>query len=236
MSQLDLDPRMRRLSVTRTLPVQNPYTRALLMDDADWAFSEERAPKLQGKWRSEAFGCVSNLPLDLEIGTGNGAHFLHRCQQHSERLLVGIEVKYKPLIQTIRGARRANVINGRMARYHAFDVADLFAEGELNDVFVHFPDPWTSPRKPKNRLFQPAVLAALWRLQQPGSCIEFKTDSEEAFSWTLDQVKDSPYLAEAITRDLHKSNLAEGNFVTQFESIFLRQNKPIHFMRLRRGG
>lgn len=223
-----------RLNLTSQLKFQNAYTLALDGEFKDFAFNEIRAPLNKGQWRQEVFKASGESPLDLEIGTGNGTHFKHHSLKHPERLLVGLEIKYKPLIQTIRRTLKAGARNACIARFHAFNLPYLFEANELNDVYIHFPDPWVSPRKPKNRFVQKRNLDLLWDLQRPGSIIEFKTDSLEYFNWAIEEIESSKYTIEFCTRDLHASECAKENFITAFENIFLRQNIKINYVRLRK--
>ncbi|QDK39598.1 tRNA (guanine-N7)-methyltransferase [Bdellovibrio sp. NC01] len=196
------------------------------------AFDEVRAPLNKGKWRSDVFRADANKPMDVEVGTGNGTHFAHHVTKHPERLLVGLELKYKPLIQTIRRAVNAGANNAAITRFHAFNIEDLFTEGEIDNVFIHFPDPWTSPKKPKNRFVQKRNLEILHRLQKPGSVIEFKTDSLVYFLWAMDEIRQSPYKIVYETQDLHNSPIKEQNFETAFEKIFLREGIKINYVKL----
>jgi len=223
-----------QVNLTRNLPIQNYYTEALDNEFRQYAFNEERAPLNRGQWRSETFKVSEATAMDLEIGTGNGSHFQHRAVLHPERCLVGVELKYKPLIQTIRGCIKKDAHNARICRYHAMNIDLLFAPNELNDVFIHFPDPWVTPRKPKNRFVNTRVLNWLWDLQRPGSFLDFKTDSRESFLWSLEQIRQSKYQIIFQTLDLHKSEMVHTNFVTQFERIFLRQGIEINFIRLQK--
>lgn len=221
-----------RLCSTKDLKFQNEYTLALNGDLSAYAFCEARAPLQKGLWREKVFLKPPDSFLDLEIGTGNGTHLAHRALQAPERSLVGIEVKYKPLIQTIRRALRNNSTNARVCRYDAFLLPQLFSAQEIDDVFIHFPDPWVSPRKPRNRVFQAQNLAWLNELQKASGTIYFKTDSEEYFDWAVAETKGSPYQISFLTRDLHNSEKAKDNFITQFENIFLKKGQPIFAMDL----
>lgn len=233
-TEASLEFRRPQISRTKHLKHQNYYTEALNGEFKEYAFDEERSPLNKGNWRSDIFKVSKATPIDLEIGTGNGKHFQHHAKTNQDRCLVGLELKYKPLIQTIRGALRVGSQNARICRYHAMNIDLLFAEQELNDIYIHFPDPWTSPRKPKNRFVNRRVLGLLHELQRPGSKIEFKTDSREYFLWALEEIKNSPYKIEFETLNLHQSEVAAENFVTQFERIFMRQGIEINFVRLRR--
>jgi tRNA (guanine-N7-)-methyltransferase len=228
-----------QINKTLNLKHQNYYTLGLNGEFAEYAFSEERAPQNKGLWRSQIFKVGADQHLDLEIGTGNGVHFQTHLERYPERNLVGIELKYKPLIQTIRGALRKNCLNGRVVRYHAFNIDELFIENELDNIYIHFPDPWTTPRKPKNRILQPRMLDLFWQLQKPGSYLDFKTDSREAFLWSLENVQNCKYKIEFQTLNLHSLELKEHpivklNVITQFERIFMSQSVEINFIRLRK--
>jgi tRNA (guanine-N7-)-methyltransferase len=69
----------------------------------------------------------------------------------------------------------------------------------------------------------------MFALQKPGSFFEFKTDSDDYFDWALPMFEKSPYEVEGSTRDLHISDYAKQNFVTHFESLFLRKGQPIYY-------
>ena len=211
----------------------NMYVGMMLNEFRDVAFDEPRALALRGRWRELGFGRAAaaesgRIPMDLEIGTGNGFHFAHRAKTRPERLLVGLELKFKPLVQSIRRCVRAGCENARIARFDAHVVGDLFEPGEIDDVFIHFPDPWPKKRNWKNRTVNPEFLSRLHALQRPGSKVEFKTDSEAYFDWALERFPSAPYRVEFVTRDLHHSERAPLNFVTAFESLFLGQGLPIY--------
>lgn len=227
-----MDSPRRRINITKDLPHQTAYTLALNGEYSHVAFDELRAPLNRGKWRSEIFGVATEMPLDVEVGTGAGNHFAHHAKGNADRLLVGLELKYKPLIQSIRRAVVAGCRNVAMVRYHAFNIDELFEDGEINDIFIHFPDPWTSPKKPKNRFVCKQNLDLLYRLQRPGARIDFKTDSLEYFLWAMDEIRQSQYQVTFETQDLHNSELKHENFETGFEKIFLKQGIKINFVRL----
>ncbi len=221
-----------QVSLTKSLPKPNPYVLALENDYKDYAFSEERVLGFKGKWHSDVFKVPHETYVDLEIGTGNGVHFQHYVASNPTRCLIGIELKYKPLIQTIRGALKAGNKNGRIMRFHGFNIDQIFAHSELSNVFIHFPDPWTSPRKPQNRMVNPRMLELLHNLQRTGSRLEFKTDSREYFLWAMEHVRKSKYKIVFETMDMHSTEYAKGKVITGFERIFLNKKTPINCVLL----
>lgn len=223
-----------RVSRTKGLPKPNHYVRAIYEQFQSYCFDEEQAPTNKGRWREHVFKAPQIQPLDLEIGMGNGFHFAHRAGTYPDRLLLGIELKYKPLIQSIRRATQGGSHNVRAMRWNAALVSQVFADEELNDVFIHFPDPWSRQRQHKHRLIQDQFLKELFQAQRPGSVLEFKTDNRDYFLWSMDRFARSPYGIERQSEDLHSSPWVSSNFVTQFERIFLQQGLPIHYALLRR--
>jgi len=224
--------------------VPNEYILALCGDLSAWSYDEERAPLYRGQWRERAFGreggvgdgsgaASGDCPLDLEIGTGNGLHFAHRALTYPDRCLIGMELKYKPLIQSIRRCLRGGSgANARVVRYNALLLQELFTPGELNDVFIFFPDPWEKLRQHKHRLIQDEFLIRLFEIQRAGSRVYFKTDSADYFAWALERFRRSPYRVVGHTDHLHGSEFAASNFITQFESIFIRQGLKIGYAEL----
>src|SRR5690606_6215501 len=122
----------------------------------------------------------------------------------------------------------------RILRYNAVYLNEIFTEVELDNVFIHFPDPWEKLRQNKHRLIQDEFLDRLYELQRPGAEIEFKTDSYDYFVWAFERFKKSRYKVLEWSAHLHKSPYAEKNFVTHFESIFLAKGLPIHYCRLQK--
>lgn len=223
-----------RMALTRELRHPTEYVELMNGKFSRWALNEERGPQLKGAWRAE-FGVAPDAPLDLEIGTGNGYHFAHLAHQNQDRSLVGVELKFKPLVQSIRRALLNNArLNARLVRYDASRIEDLFADSELNNVYIHHPDPWLKKRQWKHRLIQDDFLVELHRLMRPGSFVDFKTDSADYFDWSLALFKKSPFQVQRESYDLHKSEWQAENFVTHFETIFLKQGLPIHYARLGR--
>lgn len=231
---MENNQRRPQINSTRLLPNQNAYTLALNNEFKSYAFDEERAPLNKNKWRAEVFKCDDTKPVDVEIGTGAGMHFAHRANKNLERNLVGLELKYKPLIQSIKRAQVLGARNSAICRYHAFNIDLLFEKNEINDVFIHFPDPWTTPRKPKNRVVNTQILNAIYEMQREGSFLEFKTDSREYFLWALEEIKQTKYKIEFQTLNLYSDGgkyFAE-NFPTTFEKIFVRQGIEINYIKL----
>lgn len=226
--------RVQRINLTRNLTKPNAYAVALDSEFKDVAFNEERASLNKGHWRQLVFKCAEDKAVDVEIGTGAGMHFAYQAQKEKDRFIVGLELKYKPLIQSIRRVHASGQRNAAICRFHAFDLDLLFEKNEINNVFIHCPDPWTSPRKPQNRVVNRSMLNQIYDMQRPGSFLEFKTDSREYFLWAAEEIKATKYHVEFKTNNLYKDGgrYFENNFQTSFEKIFVDKGTEINFIKL----
>src|SRR5688572_27546919 len=114
---------------TEQVPFEHSNIYAVMAEKeySTWVYTERRAVVQKGNWRQSAFNSDVHRPLDLEIGVGNGFFFAHLCKSIPDRLVLGIELKFKPLIQTIKRAIRTGASNMRVIRYDASNIAEIFA-------------------------------------------------------------------------------------------------------------
>jgi tRNA (guanine-N7-)-methyltransferase len=223
-------PLGRSWGMTKNIPFPNLYVK-MLPEYKNWIFLEEEAVGLKGKWAS-VFGDPS-LPVDLEIGCGNGFFFAQQVENRRDRNLLGIELKYKPLVQTVRRVKTKDHSNGRGIRFHGGYIDGIFAEQEIRHIYIFFPDPWPKKRHRKNRLLNSSFFKMLSGVQKKEEFVDFKTDSEDYFDQVVGELKDSNYAIVRNTRDLHKSEWARENFMTSFEKIFTNKGQPTYYMRLK---
>jgi len=215
--------------LTKNVPFPNLYIK-MLPEYKNWIFLEEEAVALKGRWAS-VFD-KPHHPVDLEIGCGNGFFFAQQVEAKPERNLLGIELKYKPLVQTVRRVKNKNQGNGRGIRFHAGYIEGLFLAEEIHNIYIYFPDPWPKKRQQKNRLLNNDFFQKLFFLQKPNCFVDFKTDSLDYYECVLREVKKGPFKLIRQSYDLHKSEWNNENFMTSFEKIFANKGQPIYYLRL----
>ena len=223
----------RVLRLTKNIKNPNLYAQALEGACRNWAFNEERALKFKGFWREKGFNKPSSCQLHLEIGSGTGLHFSRLCSRQPEALFLAMEWKYKPLIQTVKRFRKQGCENARGLRYNGAFLENLFAEEELNNVYIHFPDPWPKSGQKKHRLINETFAKKLYKLQRKNSFLEFKTDWAEYSRLALSAFKKAGYRVKKISENLY-GEVDQPSFedLTQFELIFVKKQTPINFLLL----
>ncbi len=144
------------------------YGPPVLTADEAWRF--------RGRWDA-CFG--REAPLHVEIGSGNGFFLAAMCERHPDWNLLGIEIRYKRVVMCAEKLDKAQVENGRIARYHAGFLDDLFEPGSIAGMYVNHPDPWPRGSQRKNRLIARWFLEDCALYLAPGACFRLKSDFED---------------------------------------------------------
>ena len=221
-----------KLVKSKSLLHPNSYVQAIYKEYNSWAYDEEDCLSFKGQWRKKVFNTSPETNLELEIGPGTGDFFSYITSHHPDRCFIAMELKYKPLIQTTRKIKKGNCLNAKVIRYNARMLEDVFSSEELNNIYIHFPDPWPKKRHHKHRLIKPQWVNTLYPLQRKNSFLELKTDHQDYFQEIKSIFETSPYEIIECFEDLHKNkNLNENYFITAFEKIFLRKKKPIYYLK-----
>lgn len=113
------------------------------------------------------------------------------------------------------------------------DIKDYFEEGELSGVYLNFSDPWPKERHDKRRLTYRSYLEGYRWVVKPGGFLEFKTDNEGLFDFTLEQIREMNLEVVETTRDLHHSNIPAKNITTEYEDKFVAAGKKIHYVKVK---
>ncbi len=216
-----------QLIESKSLHFVNPYVQRMSQQD-QWVYTEERAKSQRGLWQKD------QRPLHVEIGTGNGFHFAHYATQNPNVQLIGFEIKFKTLVQTIERARGLGADNVQMIKGDARLLSQYFTANEVDKVMVHFPDPWPKRRQQKNRLMNEVFFKELAYILKPGGSLEFKTDHPGYFQFAAYHAARSPLIMTHYSEDLHRSFKAADNFVTGFETFFLKKKQSIYSFTLQK--
>lgn len=124
--------------------------------------------------------------------------------------------------------------NVRFWRADAAALADHLAPGSVDAIYANFSDPWTKSGYVNRRLTSATFLDAYVRLLVPGGTFSFKTDNEELFAFSVESVEASELEITFVTDDLHQSERAATNIVTEYERNFSEKGIRIHMLEARR--
>ena len=97
----------------------------------------------------------------------------------------------------------------------------------MDRIYLNFSDPWPKDRHAKRRLTSPQFMALYDRILAPEGQVEFKTDNMGLFDYSLESIPEAGWTITASTKDLHHSDMAEGNIMTEYEAKFSAMGNPI---------
>lgn len=184
---------------------------------------------LRGHW-ADHFGNAN--PITLELGCGKGDYTLALARIHPERNYIGIDIKGARLWRGAKTALEEPLPNVAFIRTRIEMVDRFFAPGEVDEIWITFCDP--QPKKPAKRLTSPRFLDTYACFLAPHSTLHLKTDSQELFEYTRDEVlaqRDVEVLVA--TNDLYASDYDGEAKLTQtfYERMFLDEGKPITYLK-----
>lgn len=185
----------------------------------------------RGKWRA-LFG--NDNPIHLEIGCGKGRFAIGMAEQHPDVNFIAVEREEGALIMAAERCQQHPLPNLRFVSFDAAELREVFAPGEVDRIYLNFSDPWPKDRHAKRRLTSDRFLAVYDKILQPDGIIEFKTDNQDLFRYSLESIPEAGWQVTSHTFDLHHSDMAEGNVMTEYETKFSAEGKPICKLTARR--
>lgn len=197
---------------------------------SDFVIQEPQNHK--GRWH-EVFS--NQNPIHIEIGMGKGKFITTLAALHPDINYIGIEKYSSVLVRAIEKEEELQLPNLKFIRMEAEDITDIFEKDEVSHIYLNFSDPWPKDRHAKRRLTSRQFLERYNLFLKPSGRIEFKTDNEALFAFSLAEVEHSAFALFAVTHDLHNdSRLNEGNILTEYEERFSSLGNPIHKLILTR--
>lgn len=187
---------------------------------------------LKGKWRENFFG--NDKPLVLELGCGKGEYTVGLARKYPEKNFIGIDIKGARLWRGCKTSNEENMKNVAFIRSHIQMITSYFDSNEVDEIWITFPDPQL--KKPNKRLTSERFLQLYSQILKPQGLIHLKTDSAELYDFTLNEVL-KPSNREVLyhTDDLYHSDFTEEviEIQTFYESMYLKQGKPITYIKFR---
>ncbi len=216
----------------------NPYWTKLKQTQG-WVYSDNETETRRGLWKS---GHSTPSQLHVEIGCNAGHVIVELAHREPGNHFIGIDWKFKAIHRAFEKAQKRGIQNLSLLRAHAERIPFMFADGEIDHLYLFFPDPWAKKSQWKNRFINRESLKLIAQLVRVGGIFEIKTDHPGYFEWMEESVAANSELWKVRSRstDLHLGhpNPTTLTFpeVTCFERLFIKDGLPIHRLELERLG
>jgi tRNA (guanine-N7-)-methyltransferase len=191
---------------------------------------------MKGKWRSTYF--KNDNPITLELACGRGEYSVNLAKQFPDKNFIGVDIKGERIWKGSTEAMEQQLKNVGFLRTPILLIENFFEPGEVDEIWITFPDPRPRKRDIKRRLTSPRYLDIYKKLVKPGSYIRLKTDNTPLFQYSLDEAHARTDISDLqFTDDLYGSNLQPECFdiKTRYEQQFAAKGEKIKYLRFRYG-
>ncbi len=188
---------------------------------AQWQVKDPAA--MQGSWRKLKPDCAA---LWVEVGCGKGKFTVETAQANPDVLVIAIERCREAMVMAMEKARDMQLSNVFFVDMDVANMEGCFAFGEIDRLFINFPDPWPRSKNAKRRLTYRTFLRLYSRVLKDGGEIHFKTDNAKLFEFSLEEIELVGLPMQNVTRDLHANGIV--GIMTGYEEKFHAMGTPIN--------
>lgn len=194
----------------------------------------EQKFKLKGNWGKDFF--KNDHPIVLELGCGKGEYAVNLAQKYRDKNFIGVDIKGARFWRGAKTALEESIPNVGFLRTQIELIDHCFAENEVDEIWITFPDPQIKYRRTKHRLTNTTFLDKYRSILKPDGVIHLKTDSEFMHGYTVGLLHG---LGEEICYAHHDVYGSEGSpeevtsIQTYYESGYLEQGKKITYVQFK---
>lgn len=219
---------------------KNPYS-AKLSEFPSIAYSDHQTEEFAGHWR-ERFQVpgAKTKRLHVEIGCNTGHVTRAWAEKNPKDLYVGIDWKFKIIYRGAEKVAEKGLKNIIFFRGNVERIRFMFGEGEVDCLYLYFPDPWPKKAQWKNRFLKESTLREAARVVKTGGLFHIKTDHDGYFAWMQEAIAKvgDVWEIERESLDLHVENPRASELqipdVTLFEKLFIKDGIKIKSVWLRK--
>jgi tRNA (guanine-N7-)-methyltransferase len=190
--------------------------------------------KIKGNWNGMFFG--NDRDITVELACGRGEYSVGLANRFPGRNFIGVDMKGDRLWKGSSLAVEQKLSNVAFLRTQIVDLETFFEAGEIDEIWLTFPDPRPKKRDIRRRLTSIGFMNIYKKVLAPGGYFRLKTDSTFLFDYTLEElgmrndIEDLKY-----THDLYNSDLRDECFdiKTRYEEMFSARGEKIKYLRFK---
>jgi len=185
----------------------------------------------KGKWASEFF--KNENPVVLELACGKGEYTVNLGRLFPQKNFIGIDYKGNRIWRGAKTALEDGVNNVGFLRIQIETIPDYFGEGEIDEIWITFPDPQPQISREKKRLTSPRFLEKYKQILRHEGPINLKTDNDDLHAYTAEKIGELGLKLHVKTEDLYNSEFADEvlSIKTYYEKKYLQDNKNINYLK-----
>jgi tRNA (guanine-N7-)-methyltransferase len=193
---------------------------------------KEIYPLIRGNWNEMFFR--NKNPLTVELACGRGEYTIGLSTRFPDRNFIGVDIKGDRLWKGSSLALEQGLTNAGFLRTHILMLENFFDPGEIDEIWLTFPDPRPRKKDIKRRLTNARYLEIYKTVLKPDGVLRFKTDNTALFDYTLEELQNRQDIRDLkFTPDLYESELRVEchEIKTRYEEMFAAQGEKIKYLR-----
>jgi tRNA (guanine-N7-)-methyltransferase len=189
---------------------------------------------LKGKWNSDFF--KNDNPIIIELGCGKGEYSVGLAERYPNKNFVGIDIKGARFWRGAKTAVEDNMHNVAFVRTQIELINYIFADGEVDEIWITFPDPQIKYKRTKHRMTNSEFLKLYKRILKTDGVVNLKTDSEFMHGYTLGLLHGEGHEVLYANHNVYNNEGAPAEVTeiqTFYEKQYLEINKAITYIRFK---
>lgn len=184
-----------------------------------------------GKWSSAFFH--NNNPLVLELACGKGEYTVEMAQAYPGKNFIGVDLKGNRIWTGARKALDLALTNAAFVRTRIEYLPHFFAQDEVSEIWVTFPDPYLKRSKTSKRLTSPFFLDKYRQFCKRDGCVHLKTDDPTLFEFSRDVAGSPPCNIVEVIEDVYKNGEPPLPLCikTYYEKMHLEDKRTIRYLK-----
>lgn len=191
----------------------------------------EAGQPFKGNWGRDHF--KNNNPVVLELACGKGEYAVNLAQLSPQKNFIGVDYKGNRIWRGAKTALEDGVNNVAFLRIQIESLLDYFGPGEIDEIWITFPDPQPQLSREKKRLTSPRFLEMYKQVLKPGGFVNLKTDNDDFYAYTAEKINEFGLNLHINTPHLYHSEYADEvlSIKTYYEKKYLQHNKNINYLK-----
>jgi len=189
---------------------------------------------LRGKWNSDFFN--NQNPIIIELGCGKGEYSVGLAAHYPNKNFIGIDIKGARFWRGAKTANEEGMLNVAFVRTQIELINHIFSDGEVDEIWITFPDPQIKYKRTKHRMTNSEFLKMYKKILKPNGVVNLKTDSEFMHGYTLGLLHGEGHEVEYANHNVYKNEGAPAEVTsiqTYYEMQYLEINKAITYIRFK---